>query len=127
MNQETTCTISEVTGSLCTAAVRPTPEDPLPVVYTALGEICAMYFINCDLATPGSPAWLTSIFSHVYYLLQYFEHRQTKEVCYLLASLPFLLLMSMVYGPTKSVQVRRHTVVQMIVDSERKVAVLPES
>ena len=49
-------TISEVTGSLCTAAVRPTPEDPLPVVYTALGEMCAMYLISCDFATPGSPA-----------------------------------------------------------------------
>ena len=49
-------TISEVTGSLWTAAVSPTPEEPLPVVYTALGEMWAMCLISCDLATPGSPA-----------------------------------------------------------------------
>eukprot|EP00891_Asterochloris_glomerata_P008966 jgi/Astpho2/8966/Aster-x1556 len=31
-------TISPVVGSFCTAAVRPTPEEPLPVVYTARGD-----------------------------------------------------------------------------------------
>ena len=31
-------TKSLVTGSLTTAAVKPTPDDPLPVVYTPLGE-----------------------------------------------------------------------------------------
>lgn len=49
-------TISPVTGSRWTAAVRPTPEDPLPVVYTALGEMWAMCLISWLLATPGSPA-----------------------------------------------------------------------
>ena len=38
-----------------TAAVKPTPDDPLPVVYTPLGETIDMYFNNYDLATPGSP------------------------------------------------------------------------
>jgi hypothetical protein len=32
-------TISLVVGSFITAAVRPTPEEPLPVVYTARGEM----------------------------------------------------------------------------------------
>ena len=48
--------ISPVTGSRWTAAVRPTPEDPFPVVYTALGEMWAMCLISWLLATPGSPA-----------------------------------------------------------------------
>lgn len=42
---------SLVTESLTTAAVSPTPELPLPVVYTPLGATRAMYLINCDLAT----------------------------------------------------------------------------
>ena len=54
-------TISEVTGSRCTAAVRPTPEEPLPVVYTARGEMWAMCFISWLLATPGSPACYKTI------------------------------------------------------------------
>lgn len=37
------------------AAVKPTPEDPFPVVYTALGDICEICFKSCDLAIPGSP------------------------------------------------------------------------
>src|SRR4051812_620768 len=49
-------TISPVIGSLVTAAVRPTPEEPLPVVYTARGEMLVTYRSSCDLATPGSPA-----------------------------------------------------------------------
>lgn len=81
-----TCTISEVTGSLCTAAVRPTPEDPLPVVYTALGEICAMYLISCDLATPGSPAWLASTHRDVHYLLKHVGYCPNKPTYYLLVS-----------------------------------------
>jgi hypothetical protein len=44
-----------LTGSLLIAAVRPTPEEPLPVVYTPRGATDAMYFSSCDLATPGSP------------------------------------------------------------------------
>ena len=47
--------ISSVTGSLKTAAVKPTPDEPLPVVYTDLGAILLIAFNNCDLATPGSP------------------------------------------------------------------------
>jgi len=35
---------SFVTGSLITAAVSPTPEDPFPVVYTPLGEIAEICF-----------------------------------------------------------------------------------
>jgi len=35
---------SFVTGSLITAAVKPTPEEPLPVVYTPLGEITEICF-----------------------------------------------------------------------------------
>jgi len=49
-------TISPVMGSRCTAAVSPTPDEPLPVVYTARGEMCAMCLISWLLATPGSPA-----------------------------------------------------------------------
>lgn len=44
-----------VFSSLTIAAVKPTPELPLPVVYIALGEILAIFLSNCDLATPGSP------------------------------------------------------------------------
>ena len=47
---------SPVMGSLCTAAVRPTADAPLPVVYTARGAVFSTYFRNCDLATPGSPS-----------------------------------------------------------------------
>nr|CAA79690.1 unknown [Saccharomyces cerevisiae] len=36
--------ISSVTGSFMTAAVRPTPEEPLPVVYTPRGDILQMAF-----------------------------------------------------------------------------------
>ena len=39
-------TISSVTGSRITAAVRPTPDEPLPVVYTPLGAIFEIYFNN---------------------------------------------------------------------------------
>jgi hypothetical protein len=44
-----------LTGSLLIAAVRPTPEEPLPVVYTPRGATDAIYLSSCDLATPGSP------------------------------------------------------------------------
>lgn len=47
--------MSPVILSLTTAAVSPTPDEPFPVVYTPLGDTDAMYFNNCDLATPGSP------------------------------------------------------------------------
>ena len=42
-------------GSFNTAAVSPTPEDPLPVVYIPRGAICDMCFKSWDFATPGSP------------------------------------------------------------------------
>mmetsp|Transcript_63592 Transcript_63592/g.201109 ORF Transcript_63592/g.201109 Transcript_63592/m.201109 type:complete len:286 (-) Transcript_63592:1146-2003(-) len=48
-------TNSLVTGSRVTAAVKPTPLDPLPVVYTPRGATEAMCLRSCDLATPGSP------------------------------------------------------------------------
>ena len=40
---------------MVTAAVRPTPEDPLPVVVIALGAVFSTYLNICDLATLGSP------------------------------------------------------------------------
>jgi len=36
-------TISPVVGSFVTAAVKPTPDEPLPVVYTARGEMLHTY------------------------------------------------------------------------------------
>mmetsp|Transcript_27238 Transcript_27238/g.72316 ORF Transcript_27238/g.72316 Transcript_27238/m.72316 type:complete len:225 (+) Transcript_27238:692-1366(+) len=42
-------------SSLVTAAVRPTALAPLPVVYTARGNVCSTYLRNCDFARPGSP------------------------------------------------------------------------
>ena len=48
-------TISPVTVSRCTEAVKPTPELPRPVVYTPRGATETMCFRSCDLATPGSP------------------------------------------------------------------------
>lgn len=48
-------------GSTTIAAVRPTPELPLPVVYTALGAKFDMLFNNWDLAIPGSPIKATLI------------------------------------------------------------------
>ena len=48
-------TISSVTGSFMTAAVRPTPELPRPVVYTPRGATLVMYLSSWDFATPGSP------------------------------------------------------------------------
>lgn len=44
-----------VTGSATIAAVKPTPELPLPVVYTARGDTYEICFNNCDFAIPGSP------------------------------------------------------------------------
>ena len=51
-----------VLGSVMIAAVKTTPELPLPVVYTALGARCDMLFNNCDLAIPGSPINATFIY-----------------------------------------------------------------
>jgi hypothetical protein len=41
--------------SVVTAAVRPTPLDPRPVVDTACGATDMTARSICDLATPGSP------------------------------------------------------------------------
>ena len=49
-------THSRVTGSLCTPAVSPTADAPLPVVYTARFAVVSTYLRNWDLATPGSPS-----------------------------------------------------------------------
>lgn len=43
-------------GSLITDAVKPAALDPLPEVYTAIGETFSTNFNNCDLAVPGSPS-----------------------------------------------------------------------
>ena len=48
-------THSRVTGSLCTAAVRPTALAPFPVVYTHRPAVFSTYFRNWLFATPGSP------------------------------------------------------------------------
>mmetsp|Transcript_6381 Transcript_6381/g.13925 ORF Transcript_6381/g.13925 Transcript_6381/m.13925 type:complete len:253 (-) Transcript_6381:1012-1770(-) len=48
-------TKSPVTVSRTTAAVRPTPDEPLPVVYTERGARFVTCLRSCDLATPGSP------------------------------------------------------------------------
>ena len=41
-----------MTGSRTTAAVRPTPEEPLPVVYTPRGLMLDTYLSSWLLATP---------------------------------------------------------------------------
>mmetsp|Transcript_25626 Transcript_25626/g.28761 ORF Transcript_25626/g.28761 Transcript_25626/m.28761 type:complete len:238 (+) Transcript_25626:1129-1842(+) len=46
---------SPVMLSLVIDAVRPTPDEPFPVVYTPRGATLATCFNSCDLATPGSP------------------------------------------------------------------------
>ena len=46
---------SPVSISVVTAAVRPTPEEPRPVVATARGAQCRTYRRSCDLETDGSP------------------------------------------------------------------------
>lgn len=45
-----------VSWSVVTAAVRPTPEEPRPVVGMALGAVQSTYRRSWDLATEGSPA-----------------------------------------------------------------------
>ena len=44
---------SPVSGSVVTAAVRPTPEDPRPVVLIARGDTFMTARRSCDLATPA--------------------------------------------------------------------------
>lgn len=44
-----------VSASVVTAAVRPTPEEPRPVVDTQRGAMFITARSSCDLATPGSP------------------------------------------------------------------------
>ena len=44
-----------VTGSFITLAVRPAAEEPLPLVYIAIGEVFVTNFRICDFPTPGSP------------------------------------------------------------------------
>ena len=43
--------LSPLSESVVTAAVKPTPDEPRPVVATALGAVCSTYLNNCDLAT----------------------------------------------------------------------------
>lgn len=45
-----------VSWSVVTAAVRPTPDEPRPVVGMALGAVQSTYRRSWDLATDGSPA-----------------------------------------------------------------------
>lgn len=71
---------SFVTGSLNTAAVNPTPDEPLPVVYIPLGEIDEICFNSYDLATPGSPfliifkKYFIQLMLYLYRLLFSFRH-----------------------------------------------------
>lgn len=44
-----------VSWSVVTAAVRPTPDEPRPVVGMARGAVHSTYRRSCDLATDGSP------------------------------------------------------------------------
>lgn len=44
-----------VSWSVVTAAVRPTPDEPRPVVGIALGAVNKTYRSNWDFATEGSP------------------------------------------------------------------------
>jgi hypothetical protein len=55
---------SPVSLSAVTAAVRPTPDEPRPVVETASGATFMTARSSWDLATPGSPTMrtLTSLF-----------------------------------------------------------------
>lgn len=46
---------SPVSMSVVTAAVRPTPDEPRPVVAIARWATCSTKRRNCDLATDGSP------------------------------------------------------------------------
>lgn len=71
-------TISFVTGSLCTAAVSPTPLLPLPVVYTPLGATLTMCFSSWLLATPGSPIKQTWTSPLIYTLNLCRSHGQSK-------------------------------------------------
>ncbi|KFM25075.1 hypothetical protein F751_1954, partial [Auxenochlorella protothecoides] len=48
-------TLSPVSASVVTAAVRPTPEEPRPVVDTDSGARFMTARRSWDLATPGSP------------------------------------------------------------------------
>merc|ERR1719219_978430 len=47
--------LSPDSWSVVTAAVRPTPEEPRPVVVMARGAVCSTYLRSCDFATLGSP------------------------------------------------------------------------
>ena len=51
---------------MVTAAVRPTPEDPRPVVLIANGAISIIERNNCDLAVEGSPTINTLISPSLY-------------------------------------------------------------
>mmetsp|Transcript_13665 Transcript_13665/g.57836 ORF Transcript_13665/g.57836 Transcript_13665/m.57836 type:complete len:221 (+) Transcript_13665:706-1368(+) len=52
-------TMSFVSGSLCTYAVRPTADEPLPDVYIPRGATLLTYVSSCDFETPGSPTRMT--------------------------------------------------------------------
>src|ERR1700730_2972716 len=51
-DSKTNCRVS---GSRVTYAVRPTAEEPLPLVYIPRGAILWMYWRICDFAVDGSP------------------------------------------------------------------------
>ncbi len=55
-------------GSRTTAAVRPTPELPFPVVYTPRGAKNEICLSNCDFAIPGSPNNATFIYPLIFKL-----------------------------------------------------------
>jgi len=47
--------LSPVSWSIVTAAVKPTPDEPLPVVFNASGAISRTCLKSYDLAVDGSP------------------------------------------------------------------------
>mmetsp|Transcript_38238 Transcript_38238/g.89410 ORF Transcript_38238/g.89410 Transcript_38238/m.89410 type:complete len:203 (+) Transcript_38238:1039-1647(+) len=50
---------SPVSESVVTAAVRPTPDEPLPLVEMARGAACSTKRRSCDFAVDGSPTMST--------------------------------------------------------------------
>lgn len=63
--------LSPVSVSEVTAAVNPTPEEPLPVVVIARGAIDRTYLNSCDFATDGSP--INNTFMSLHVNLNYFR------------------------------------------------------
>lgn len=75
--------LSPVSWSVVTAAVRPTPEEPRPVVVMARGAVWSTYRSNWDLATDGSPISRMLISLEVIYSIE-IHYRCLNTVSYIL-------------------------------------------